>query len=317
MSETLPRTASAPDQADNVPTADELHARVYGPENQAQPTPERNDTRELSRSANVLYRIGDFLKERKLNKLHSKALKEYRSDHYLDYVGHINKLADSDNEDYQAYAQPIAEREAPRAERERNKLHDEALKEYRSEHRDDFVEHVGKLAQSDDEQVSEYGQTQLNRENRRIGREKFINDAKTFTRKTGTAALEVAKTTGLFTLGMSVVAGEALGSGAKKVYEVGKDTAETGAIAALYGMDIVKDKLADYAESAKIRRDMRRQKWDSLKTNLTKRGREAMINAKDRKNKAVIGAHALRAAVSNGVATGAKSATDTYRSLNQ
>lgn len=391
MSETLPRTTSAPDTDASLPTDDELRARVYGPEsqapavdtyvdslpylsigsrlqdrlattqsvqesdiatkaefstNQTEPSPVAPETtpgnREISRAATIFDRIantlgrlqerseniGGYFKERKLNKLHSKALTEYRSDHYLDYVGHINKLAESGNKDYQAYAQPIAEREAPRAQRTINKLHNEALKEYRSEYHDEFVGHVGKLAESDNEAASDYGQGQVNRERRRVSREKFYSNTKSFARSTGSAALEVAKTTGLFTLGAGMVAGEAISNGAKTAYKAGKDVAETGALAAMYGADIfkdaagsliesAKDRLAGFAESAKLRRDIRRQNWDNRKAELTKRGREAMTDIKDRKNKAIIGAHAIRAAVSNGVTTGAKSASDTYRALNK
>jgi hypothetical protein len=281
MSETLPRTASAPDQADSLPTADELQTRVYGPENKPQAAPERDDTRELSRPANILYRIGDFLQERKINKLHSKALKEYRSDHYLDYVGHINKLAESDNEDYQDYAKPIAEREAPRAQRERNKLHTEALKEYRSEHRTDFVEHVGKLAKSDNEQVSDYGQKQFNRENRRIGREKFFKEAKSFARDTGTIALEASKTAGFMTVGATMY-------GIDAIKETGGSLIEEA-----------KRELEKRALVARIRRDDRRKAWNNNKDKFTNRGQATIDKLKSPKTKAAIGASVIRAATLN------------------
>lgn len=367
MSETLPRTASAPNQADNLPSADELRARVYGPENkvptadpyvdslpyssvgtrlrdriaaaQAAQEPatstyadslpylsigsrlqdrlaaaqaaQESDTagqmenlpapeitlrsREISRAATIFDRIantlghlqetskniGGYFTERKLNNIHSKALKEYSSDHYLDYVGHINKLAESDNEDYQTYAQPIAEHEAPRAQRKINKLHTEALKEYRSEHRDSFVEHVGKLAKSDNEQVSEYGQKQFDRENRRIGREKFFKEAKTFARATGSVALEASKGAGLVALGATMYGIDAIKETGGSLIEEAKREIEKRAL------------------PARIRRDERRTKWQNNKVKFTNRGHETIDNLKNPKAKAAIGASVIRAASLN------------------
>ena len=260
MSETLPRSASAPNKIDvATPTTEELHIIVNGEapapgiSDHPTDTPESAlDTRETSRSAGLLRRVASFLEQRAINKAHTAALKEYRSVDNLDYTDHVAKLADSDNETYQATGQKL-----------------------------------------------------LDREHRREDRAEFIDNASTFARTTGAAALNAARTTGEVAVGLSYLAGERIAKSAKSTGEAlkgkaleatdkVKDATETGILygmeavdtvksaaetGVLYGMnaideakdhivatkDVLHMRLKEFAEAARNRRTARRAKWAARK----------------------------------------------------
>ena len=139
MSETLPRSATPNKITVETPTAEELHLMVnrdaptprdvFGngrpnqeelsvtPELSVGTTQETDDTRETSRSAGILRRVANFLEQRAVNKAHSAALKEYRSNYNEDYTDHVSTLADSDNESYQEVGQTLLDREHRREDR--------------------------------------------------------------------------------------------------------------------------------------------------------------------------------------------------------
>lgn len=207
MSETLPRTASNPDQVVDTPTNEELHAAVYGPEATTQTTPEAvTDMREPSRATGIFNRISDTLSR----------LQE-RSD---TIGGYFKKRAV-------------------------NKAHSAALREYRTEHNSDFVDHVSKLTESNSEQAVVYGESQLAREHRRADRQELLDSATRFARTTGAAALEAAKTTGLVTLGVGLMAGEQAYKGAQLAAEKTKDAIDFGVQGYYDTAEAVKDSFRD------------------------------------------------------------------------
>lgn len=140
-----------------------------------------------------------------------------------------------------------------------NKAHSAALKEYRTRDNADYTDHISALADSDNETYQEAGQTLLDREHRREDRAELIDQARTFARTTGEAALGVARATGEVAVGLGVIAGEKVYKGAKSASEVVttkvKDTVEMG-VQGVY----------DYTEAAK---DTYRNVKDNLQDQYT------------------------------------------------
>lgn len=105
MSETLPRSATAPNKIDvATPTTEQLHIVVNG--EAPSPAPE-TDTREPSRSASMLRRVADFFEHRAINKAHGDALRENQT-----------RIEDAQADAFASYEENItATREMKRKER--------------------------------------------------------------------------------------------------------------------------------------------------------------------------------------------------------
>ena len=219
MSETLPRSASAPNKIDvATPDTEELEMIVNG--NAASKSPETEpafDDREPSHAASILYRVADFFKDRAINKAHGEALRE----------------------DKQRVEQ---------AQDEANASYEDNIAFTRDRKREEFINSV----------------------------EAKIDTARDFVTAIGRNALEYGAKAGLVTLGVGIVAGEAVKTGAERAYANSKDVAETGALHAMYAADSLKDtyqntkntfleKLGNMKTAALARREARRAKWTARK----------------------------------------------------
>lgn len=248
MSETLPRSATAPNKIHvATPTTEQLHAIVHGEAPaEAMTTPDATgENRETSRSAGLLRRVANFLEQRAVNKAHSAALKEYRTTENEHYTDHVANLAESDNEAYQALGQKLLSRE------------------HRREDRAEFIDNATTLARNTGEAALSALQT------------------------TGEVAVGLGYLAGEHIYSSAKSAGEAVKDKAKNVAETGllygleavdtvKSVAETGV---LYGMsafdaakehavatkDVVHMRLKEFAEVARNRRTARREKWAARK----------------------------------------------------
>lgn len=169
-----------------------------------------------------------------------------------------------------------------------------------------------------------------------------LNQGVDVVRSIGSSALSAAGEAGTIALGVGVLAGEAIGSGAKQAYEAGKDASETGALKVMYGVDAAKDKietsaltalyaadsarekigstvesvkmkLSERAEAAKLRREGRRAKWAARKEAALDRGREVIDSTIEQKDRLARKAATIRAAGSAAVTA----AVSTYNVHNE
>lgn len=115
------------------------------------------------------------------------------------------------------------------------KAHTAALDEYRERDPSDYVDHIAKVAESDNPQAAEYAQGQLDTENIRADRQEMLDNARNKLASFGKAALHGAKEAGVTALGVGIITAEtAVKSGryidekANKYFDIASGAVETG-----------------------------------------------------------------------------------------